>query len=424
MEEIKVSLSLQKLFIGAVLSFCLICCLTSCYKDPDPVEQTPVNLSETETANCYIASVAGQLYEFRADVMGNGLIPTPNPDEPDNVSLDVPSNAVAAILWMTPHDRQVIYAPYYNSEYKTISFYTSAYSGNAVIGLFVDTNNNGVWDSDGSEKIIWSWHIWCVDYDPSVAGNYEVYYQSPLIGTKVMNRNLGAYLNVPSDLLEENIIASFGLKYQFGRKDPFPTTGVLQGSGTLGAINLHNRGLTYPDNVWKETSQPADVSLDYATNHPTTFIFSYELDEIWLAGDNSCSLWGVQSEGAGMNRKTIYDPCPPGWRVPAEKVFAPLATDAGSSLIVGVDKMSSQYGVYLNYGGADYTFLPADGFGLINESKYTIAGVGQEVSLGTGSAFIVDGMLFSKYLSIEAGGTYIASTPMIAATSIRCVADE
>lgn len=64
-------------------------------------------------------------------------------------------------------------------------------------------------DADG--RILWSWHIWVTDYDPSS--------QAPkLNGLSWMTRNLGAL----SDDYDETGSAK-GFVYQWGRKDPFPS---------------------------------------------------------------------------------------------------------------------------------------------------------------------------------------------------------
>ena len=91
------------------------------------------------------------------------------------------------------------------------SFYVAADSddgdkikeGNAVIGAY-----------DAGGTLIWSWHVWAADYDPEAEGG-AVYFN----GYSMMTRNLGALAADNSSV--ENILASYGLYYQWGRKDPF-----------------------------------------------------------------------------------------------------------------------------------------------------------------------------------------------------------
>ena len=55
--------------------------------------------------------------------------------------------------------------------------------------------------------ILWSWHIWYPEAE--VAGI------ASKTGYEVMNMNLGAMRNTAGD------VSSYGLLYQWGRKDPF-----------------------------------------------------------------------------------------------------------------------------------------------------------------------------------------------------------
>lgn len=90
------------------------------------------------------------------------------------------------------------------------SFYVAADSddgdkikeGNAVIGAY-----------DAGGTLIWSWHVWAADYDPEAEGGAVDFN-----GYSMMTRNLGALAADNSSV--ENILASYGLYYQWGRKDP------------------------------------------------------------------------------------------------------------------------------------------------------------------------------------------------------------
>ena len=73
--------------------------------------------------------------------------------------------------------------------------------GNALLGAF-----------DAAGNLLWSWHLWCAEFDPADE-------QVELGGEVMMKRNLGA--GVVSGTSEEDILASYGVYYQWGRKDPF-----------------------------------------------------------------------------------------------------------------------------------------------------------------------------------------------------------
>lgn len=74
--------------------------------------------------------------------------------------------------------------------------------GNAVVAA-----------KDASGVILWSWHIWLTDQP-----NEEVYKNDAGV---MMDRNLGA-LSV-----QKGSVLSLGLLYQYGRKDPFPSSSSI-----------------------------------------------------------------------------------------------------------------------------------------------------------------------------------------------------
>ena len=101
-----------------------------------------------------------------------------------------------------------------------VSFYVAADSddgdkikeGNAVIGAY-----------DAGGTLIWSWHIWAADYDPEAAGG-----SVDFNGYTMMTRSLGALADDNSTTAK--ILASYGLYYQWGRKDPFIGPSTYQAS--------------------------------------------------------------------------------------------------------------------------------------------------------------------------------------------------
>ena len=224
-----------------------------------------VNLADNGSANSYIVSSAGT-YSIPA-VKGNS-------------SESVGDVASAEVLWES-FDAGVVYkctllkgAKYENGQiyFKTADSYRE---GNAVIAAK---------DADGT--ILWSWHIWLTDQPQEHVYNNNA-------GT-MMDRNLGATSATPGD------VGALGLLYQWGRKDPF------LGSSSISGNSAANSTITWPSAV---SSDPSTGTVDYVTSHPTTFVkggSSQSYDWHYSSHDNA--LW--QSD------KTIYDPCPVGWRVP------------------------------------------------------------------------------------------------------------
>ena len=114
-----------------------------------------------------------------------------------------------------------------------------------------------------------------------------------------MDRNLGATSATKGD------VGALGLLYQWGRKDPF------LGSSSISSSTLAKSTITWPSAV---ESNSSNGTIEYATAHPTTFITYNSSNNDWYyTGDSSTdnTRW-TTSETA----KSIYDPCPAGWRVP------------------------------------------------------------------------------------------------------------
>lgn len=153
-----------------------------------PPATTGSDLSAAGCANSYLVHGAGA-YSFDATVMGNGVSTEPFAA----TKLSPPS---AALLWQ---DAPALLSDVRLEEGR-VHFTAGEGQGNVLIA---------VRDADG--RILWSWHIWVTDYDPSL--------QAPkLNGLSWMTRNLGAL----SDDYDETGSAK-GFVYQWGRKDPFPS---------------------------------------------------------------------------------------------------------------------------------------------------------------------------------------------------------
>ena len=248
--------------------------LSSCAVEEVPV--TVVNLSENGTANSYIISAAGS-YKF-STVKGNSSKP-------------VGAVSSAEVLWetfgtdVTPNVGDLVKNISYKNGEVTFQTADTFTRGNAVIAA-----------KDASGNILWSWHIWFTDQPQA-----QVYKNNA--GT-MMDRNLGATSATPGD------VGALGLLYQWGRKDPF-----LGSSSISDAIEAKST-ITWPSAV---SSNSSNGTIDYATANPTTFItcnnnITYNNNKDWYyTGDSSTdnTRWTTSSSD-----KSIYDPCPAGWRVP------------------------------------------------------------------------------------------------------------
>ena len=229
------------------------------------------DLSSAASANCYIVSNSG-LYKFKT-VKGNSLE-------------SVGSVASASILWETfgtssaPVPYDLIKAVDYENGYIAFQTADTFKEGNAVIAA-----------KDASGNILWSWHIWLTDQPEG-----QIYYNNA--GT-MMDRNLGATSATLGD------VGALGLLYQWGRKDPF------LGSSSISSNTLAKSTITWPSYV---TSNSSTGTIAYAAANPTTFI-TYDSDNTdWYytgSGSTDNIRWTTSE-----STKSIYDPCPAGWRVP------------------------------------------------------------------------------------------------------------
>ena len=236
------------------------------YRVPSDLNvSSATDLSSSGSANCYIVSSAG-LYKFKT-VKGNS-------------SESVGNVASASILWETfginlvpvPVPADLIKAFCYKEGYIAFKTPDVFKEGNAVIAA-----------KDASGTILWSWHIWLTDQPQG-----QEYFNNA--GT-MMDRNLGATSATPGEL------GARGLLYQWGRKDPF--------LGSLWST------ITWPSAV---SSNSSNGTIAYATANPTTFILSNDSNRDWYYTGSSSTdntRWTTSE-----SNKSIYDPCPVGWRVP------------------------------------------------------------------------------------------------------------
>ena len=287
---------------------------------PANPEGTTIDLSEGNTSNCYIISEAGS-YKF-----------TPTKG---NSSESVGAIASASVLWesfgtnVTTNVGDLVKDVKY--ENGVISFKTpdTFKEGNAVIAA-----------KDASGTILWSWHIWLTDQPEG-----QVYYNNA--GT-MMDRNLGATSATPGD------VGALGLLYQWGRKDPF------LGSSSISSSTLAKSTITWPSAV---SSNSSNGTITYATANPTTFIKynSSNYDWYYTGSSSTDNTRWTTSEST----KSIYDPCPSGWRVPDGGDNGVWSKACGSSsYFEGYSYDNSNEGMNFSgkFGGANAIWYPASGY--------------------------------------------------------------
>lgn len=285
------------------------------------VKLSIVEVSNTENAaNCYIVS-PGSTISIKA-VEGN--------------SADELTFNNASLVWQDELGmvKSVAASPADKAIVVTLN---PGISGNAVVAARQD------------DEIVWSWHLWVTDYDPE---DNPMVYTSPKTSTTYtfMDRNLGAMSG------EKYTAESFGLLYQWGRKDPF-----VGADGTMSSVYVKKYDID--GNQVREVSEERPVygsddyvstNLELSIRNPHIFYTAPSsawpvVD--WLTDDaqrQNNDLWGGVS-----GYKSKYDPCPEGWIVPQAGdpwLFRSEYSKEGSLNDSG--KYDSTYPWYIEYDDA------------------------------------------------------------------------
>lgn len=338
-----------------------------------------VDLSAGGTANCYLVTAPG-FYKFKADVKGNGVVPS-QLESVAGETVIAPKSAL--VLWYncyydgTVKDESPVFVNSVSVKDGYICFYTPStfVSGNVVIAAFAEegvTYENIEIDEKrniSNATMLWSWNIWAVkdydmDSDAMTLGSY-----------KIMGRNLGAIADgrdLNGNFEPVNAVGNF---YQWGRKDPFPSfdnydtyqpcdyTNYLLSVPTFTPIialqinnqsnkkNVNGQMFGYahksdgsvdtnaalnfaPKSSFASSSDKLDVYLSYATKAPYMFIggvdkvnglLEYSNYNWYYKSDKDQTfkaLWGDSDSGDDrVVVKSLYDPCPAGWRAMGKEVI-------------------------------------------------------------------------------------------------------
>ncbi len=260
------------------------------YSDPSSTDQDPEGDLKTYDGFCFDATVVGN---------GDGGILSTGAQTfyPTNAHI---SPASADILWETsPRLITQVELTFGHVRFKVAKENDGTFKeGNAVIAVY-----------DNNKRILWSWHIWVTDKPEDVSyteGETEI---------TIMDRNLGAtYGDIPNN--DADALASYGLYYQWGRKDP----SMGPPAWDYSPINMTTApyyDYSSEEKTAAEVVRFAAPTLKDAVENPmylimpTTLTQSYYFNWLYEKID---FLWG-NSVTSGNTHKTIYDPCPYGYRV-------------------------------------------------------------------------------------------------------------
>lgn len=247
-----------------------------------------IDLHAKGYANCYVVTPTTFCkYRFDATVIGNGAAGLIAGAHTESVNIAPKSAKLlykvgsASVLNTTDNQAAVKTSSVSLDSKGRITFNSPSGTngiGNAVIAVYSEENCTG--------DILWTWHIWKPEEtvaDQKYSSTYTL-----------MDRNLGACTKLSTD----NVNASSGAYYQWGRKDPFFTNA---NSGAITVKSTQYTIATSPTAIGTAVGNPATF---YANNNGTS--------SDWLITANN-ALWGTN--------KTIYDPCPAGYRVADQNEF-------------------------------------------------------------------------------------------------------
>lgn len=225
------------------------------------------DLSAGATANCYMVPAAG-LYKIKT-VKGNS-------------TESVGEVASADLVWSysTFGGLNKVVAPEITYEDGYITFATTGTDGNALIAA-----------KDAAGNILWSWHVWAIAEVPEIQ----------IAGVTAQAYSLG-YVAWP-----DNDAYSWGLLYQWGRKDPFG----IKWAVPVDPADAFNTSVTVDEALGGEGN-----ALAYSIAHPNQFIKGNDTTCDWYAAEGA-----NQNSGLWGEVKTMYDPCPAGYVVPTSAFY-------------------------------------------------------------------------------------------------------
>ena len=231
-------------------------------------------------------------------------------------------------------------------------------SGNAVVAV---TKGSGA-----SKTVLWSWHLWFAPKDAldkiPVTNHQGVVYNftKEALGWKPTQWSGSTYTSARTVKVKvEQTVANNGTRqeavinitqnpgnvkqgattlYQFGRKDAFP--GVATSDLKAGGIT-ENAG----DNM----------SITNGIQHPDLY---YTWGSNWYTNYGYYNLWSADNTvtgGYNMGNdnpvvKTVYDPCPVGFKMPANNAFTGFTADGQNNGTMNVDGTDNWQTYQNNFG--------------------------------------------------------------------------
>ena len=272
-------------------------------------------------------------------------------------------------------------------------------------------NGNAVIAVTKGGTVVWSWHLW-FDHDDVLNTIPIVNHQN--VTYKFTKRTLGyvekrertSYTQPRKVRLKvEQITANGGTKqfgiititqnnynvsqtysmlYQFGRKDPMPGTNTI------------------PEGTFTQDAGD-NMSIQNCIQHPENF-YTWGTGWYGSGGYNLLNFWSMDNTTTGANDspvvKTIYDPCPAGFKIPASNAFTGFTTTGQDTSYLNEFNVEGAWNAGWNFKsrvGTNTVFFPALGYRLhSNGSLYYVGVHGLYWSAVPGNPLVGCGLYFDS----------------------------
>lgn len=277
-------------------------------------------------ANCYIANKAATRFKFNPYIGGNDI--------------DLATDHIE-LIW----ESEVDLVSYIDMRDGVASFYikpvlddndeptNEVVAGNALIGAY---------DVDGN--LLWSWHIWVTNSDPTTDC-------ITLNGNTLMNINLGANHNSNGSNNHDDIYGAYGMYYQWGRRTP-----IVGPNSWNFALNLDKSIYGADGYVTKlsyDESSATTGTVEWANDNPKSIIMGNKDNGYdWLYNDHE-TLWST-------DEKSEHDPCPAGWRIPDSSIYENLTINSVDDAM-NWEEAQGMYGWHLEDTTGQSYFFTAQG---------------------------------------------------------------
>lgn len=244
---------------------------------------------------------------------------------------------------------------------------------------------NAVIAVKNSTTTMWSWHIW-VTNDPAIlsgpisvtnhTGDSYGFFPSSSLGwiepkfyedredvtIKLVQKSSCETITVTVKQTKPDKLASSGVVYQWGRKDPFPTE-------SLTSVTSANSQTTLATAIQNPNKFYAPTSKNWCSTNYTN---------LWAGKYTGYSSTSGTSTASNLTSKTIYDPSPVGYKVPSIFAYSGFSTTGNDPTDIAQYNIPTgtefDMGWNFNTGTVGTIFFDASGW----STSGTIESKGQE----------------------------------------------